>query len=77
MSVLKQLYQGLSYLKLIKKLKAEGWQVTLYYLALENVSLSKQRVLERVLHGGHNIPEEDIERRFPKSIYNYFYHYFS
>ncbi|WFE68609.1 zeta toxin family protein [Thiomicrospira sp. R3] len=66
---------GLSYLKRIKNLKQKGWTVTLYYLALENVNLSKQRVEERVLHGGHNIPAQDIERRFPKSVYNLYYHY--
>ncbi|WP_019894948.1 zeta toxin family protein [Hydrogenovibrio halophilus] len=66
---------GLSYLKRIQKLKQQGWQVTLYYLALEDVALSRQRVKERVQHGGHNIPIQDIERRFPKSVYNLFYHY--
>jgi predicted ABC-type ATPase len=66
---------GLSYLKRIQNLKQNGWTVTLHYLALENVNLSKQRVEERVLHGGHNIPLQDIERRFPKSVYNLFYHY--
>lgn len=61
--------------KRIQNLKQKGWTVTLYYLALENLNLSKQRVEERVLHGGHNIPAQDIERRFPKSVYNLFYHY--
>lgn len=32
--------------------------------------MSKSRVAERVRHGGHNIPESDIERRFPKSLRN-------
>ena len=27
-------------------------------------------MLERVAHGGHNIPVEDIERRFPRSLKN-------
>ena len=66
---------GLSYLRLIKRLKQQGWQVSLYYLALESVDLSKQRVAERVNHGGHSIPAKDIERRFPKSVFNLFHHY--
>lgn len=66
---------GLSYLKLMNRLKQQGWEITLYYLALENVGLSKLRVEERVLHGGHAIPAADIERRFPKSVYNLLNHY--
>jgi len=32
--------------------------------------MSRLRVAERVLHGGHNIPAADIERRFPRSLGN-------
>ena len=61
---------GRAYLRLIERLKSEGWQIELIYLALANVALSKSRVAERVAHGGHNIPLADIERRFPRSLYN-------
>jgi predicted ABC-type ATPase len=61
---------GRSYLKLVKELKASGWIVELIYLALPTVELSKQRVVERVQHGGHNIPLKDIERRFSRSLKN-------
>jgi len=61
---------GRSYLKLIKRLRAEGWRVELIYLALPNVEMSRLRVAERVVHGGHNIPLPDIERRFPRSLRN-------
>jgi len=42
----------------------------LIYLALPDIEMSKSRVAERVLHGGHNIPIKDIERRYPKSLSN-------
>jgi len=61
---------GRSYLKLIKQLKNDGWLVELIYLALPSAEMSKMRVLERVVHGGHNIPVKDIERRFPRSLHN-------
>lgn len=61
---------GRTYLRLIERLKGEGWRVELFYLALPSVELSKLRVAERVAHGGHNIPLADIERRFPRSVYN-------
>lgn len=59
---------GRGYLKLIQRLRQEGWHVELVYLALPSVELSRQRVAERVKHGGHDIPREDLMRRFPKSL---------
>jgi predicted ABC-type ATPase len=61
---------GRSYLKLIRRLRTEGWRVELIYLALPSVEVSHRRVAERVSHGGHNIPTADIDRRFPRSLAN-------
>lgn len=61
---------GRSYLKLIHRLRADGWRVELIYLALPSVEMSRLRVAERVAHGGHNIPLPDLERRFPRSLCN-------
>lgn len=61
---------GRSYLKLVRRLHIEGWRVELIYLALPSMEMSKLRVAERVTHGGHNIPTADIERRFPRSLFN-------
>lgn len=61
---------GRSYLKLIHTLRKDGWTVELIYLALPSVAISRQRVAERVAHGGHNIPLRDIERRFSRSLGN-------
>lgn len=66
---------GRGYLRLIGDLQAGGWQVNLIFLALNDLSLSKQRVAERAAHGGHNIPTKDIERRFSRSLYNLLYCY--
>ncbi len=61
---------GRTYLKLIQQLQADGWRIELIYLALPNSEVSRLRVAERVLHGGHNIPIKDIKRRFPRSLHN-------
>lgn len=61
---------GRSYLKLVRRLRAEGWRIELIYLALPSMAMSKLRVAERVAHGGHNIPAADIERRFARSLAN-------
>jgi predicted ABC-type ATPase len=59
---------GRTYLRLVERLRRDGWRVELIYLALPSVEMSKLRVAERVAHGGHNIPVADIERRFPRSL---------
>lgn len=63
---------GRSYLRLIKRLRADGWRVELLYLALPSVELSRQRVAERVAQGGHRVADADIVRRFPRSLHNLF-----
>lgn len=66
---------GKGYVKLVERLKATGWTVELYYLALPSPDMSKRRVSERVAHGGHNIPAADIDRRFPRRLRNLFNSY--
>lgn len=61
---------GRSYLRLIKNLRQAGWTVEIIYLALPSATISALRVAERVAHGGHNIPVQDIKRRFPRSLNN-------
>ena len=61
---------GRSYLQLINQLKTAGRRVELIYLALPSAEMSRLRVLERVTHGGHNIPIQAIERRYPRSLHN-------
>lgn len=61
---------GKSYLRWVRRLKAEGWCVELIYLALPSIEMSKMRVAERVKQGGHNIPVDAIERRFARSLFN-------
>ncbi len=66
---------GQGYLRLIRRLREDGWRVELLYLALPSVEMSALRVAERVDHGGHSIPQTDIERRFPRSLNNLFHAY--
>lgn len=61
---------GRTNLRFIDQMKKDGWRVELIYLALPNVGMAKLRVAERVAHGGHDIPPQDIERRFSRSLHN-------
>ncbi|MCL2362331.1 MAG: zeta toxin family protein [Defluviitaleaceae bacterium] len=54
----------------IKKAKANGFEVVLYYVGLESVGLSIERVAIRVANGGHGIPVEDLQRRYSNSFEN-------
>lgn len=61
-----------SYISIVKKAQAEGYFVTLIYFWLNSIELAKQRVRNRVSEGGHNIPEDVIERRYVRGIKNLF-----
>ncbi len=61
-----------SYRNKILKAKKKGYNVTLLFFWLSNVNLAIERVKIRVKEGGHNIPEETIERRYFNGIYNLF-----
>lgn len=55
---------GLGYLRQIARWRAQGYRVSLYFLALPDVETAVARVAERVRQGGHDIPEPVIRRRF-------------
>jgi len=66
---------GLGYLLHIQQWRAQGFLVSLYFLALPNVETAIARVAERVRQGGHNIPEPVIRRRFAAGLRNFEQHY--
>jgi len=59
-----------TYRLLIKKAQLEDYFVTLIYFWLNSVELAILRVRTRVLAGGHNIPNETIQRRYRKGLEN-------
>jgi predicted ABC-type ATPase len=61
-----------SYARLIKELRAKGYEFHLIYVWLDSADLAVQRVRERVRRGGHDIPEEVIRRRYIKGLQNFF-----
>ena len=57
--------------KVATKAKSAGYTVKLIYLFLDNPDLCIDRVRSRVIKGGHDVPEEDIVRRFYRSKNNF------
>lgn len=58
---------GKSIIGNIKYAKKLGYRVELHYVGIESVEIAKNRIAYRVAHGGHGIPDEDVERRFIES----------
>lgn len=62
---------SLSYARKITAWQAAGCTVALVFLRLPNVEKSIERVRRRVAEGGHDIPEDVLRKRFPKSLEYY------
>ena len=61
-----------SYINLVRRAQAKGYQVRLLFFWLNSPELALLRVAERVVNGGHNIPEDIIKRRYVAGIRNLF-----
>ena len=61
-----------SYINLVRRAKARGYNVRLLFFWLRTPDLAVQRVEERVAKGGHNIPTDVIRRRYVAGISNLF-----
>ena len=64
-----------SYIAWLRKLKERGYKVYLFYTWLASAEVAVARVQQRVRSGGHNIPEEDILRRYGRSVKNFLEEY--
>jgi len=62
---------GTTYVNLIRRLRAQGYEVHIFYLWVPDVALSLSRIRDRVLEGGHDVPEAVVRRRYARSIKNF------
>jgi predicted ABC-type ATPase len=58
---------GMYLKKVIEKAKEKEFKIVLIYLFLETEDENILRVQNRVLNGGHDVPENDIKRRYHRS----------
>jgi predicted ABC-type ATPase len=61
---------GISYANHLKKAKENGYEINLMFLWLSSPDQAVKRVAQRVRQGGHNIPEDDIRRRYHRGLKN-------
>jgi len=59
---------GRNGIQLLEKAKQAGFRTELHFVGLEKVEYSHNRVQDRVRAGGHAIPPETIEARFPRIL---------
>ena len=63
-------FAGNTYIKLMREAKSRGWLVVLMYIGIDNPHMNVLRVADRVKLGGHDVPREDILRRYDRSLAN-------
>lgn len=55
---------------LLRRGKEAGYKVTLVYVGIESPDINRIRIAQRVKMGGHNVPDDDVMRRYSRSIKN-------
>lgn len=55
---------------LMAEAKQRGYRVELIYLKLPSPALALERISARKARGGHDVPREDVIRRFHRSLAN-------
>jgi len=63
---------GKSYVKLLSALKAKNYALHLFFLWVPSPELAIARIKDRIAEGGHDVPVEDVRRRFVRGIQNFF-----
>ena len=61
-----------SLLKIIKQAQGLGYEATVLYFWLNSPELAIQRVHDRVLAGGHDIPDDVVRRRYVMGLQYFF-----
>ena len=62
---------GKTYVNYLKEAKRRGYRIHLFFLWIPSEKLALQRIKDRVAEGGHDVPAEDVRRRFARSIRNF------
>ena len=64
-------FAGRAYISLIEQVRRTGYTVTVFFLWIPDVKLARERIKQRVKDGGHDVPFEDVKRRFERSRLNF------
>ena len=64
-----------SLIKIVREAQGMGYEVTVLYFWLNSPEMAIQRVHDRVLTGGHNIPDPVVRRRYVMGLQYFFESY--
>lgn len=57
-------------LDFLAEAQSHGYRVVLIFIGLQSAKLSQARVIQRVAEGGHDVPDEKIFERYPRTLHN-------
>ncbi|MFB6318656.1 AAA family ATPase [Saccharicrinis sp. FJH54] len=57
------------------KIRENGYKITIIFVFLEHPRICIERIKERVIKGGHYVPDADVVRRFYRSKRNFWNQY--
>lgn len=57
-------------LAFLREARAKGYVVIIVFIGLESSELAIGRVVERTERGGHDVPDDKIKSRFPRTFVN-------
>jgi predicted ABC-type ATPase len=59
-----------SHLDHLKLARQAGFDIIVYFVATDDPAINAGRVANRVVHGGHDVPQDRIETRYHRSLAN-------
>jgi len=57
-------------LDFLRDARSRGHRVAFVYIGLAGAALSQARIIQRVAQGGHDVPDDKIRKRLPRSLEN-------
>jgi predicted ABC-type ATPase len=62
---------GLGHLKYLQRWKTAGYSIQIIFLQVASPRLALRRIAARVKRAGHNVPRDDVIRRFARGWQNF------
>ena len=69
--VFESTFSGNSEIRLLKEAKLKHYKINGVLVGTDNIDLNLKRISERVVTGGHFVPDEDVRRRAGRVLSNY------
>jgi predicted ABC-type ATPase len=66
---------GKTWLPILREAESAGFETNIYFLFLDSIEKSIERIARRVVLGGHAISNEAVIRRYPRCFANFWHHY--